>query len=142
MTVGQKLRFTLGVLVAPLIPGLLFGLPDELFARSSVGVVWALQFAAIAGYPPVIVVGAPLYWFTFRRRPATFWACVLIGLVLGSVAYVRFFIGISTDGQIIAWDGISRTLIFLPVSIFCGGLSAAGFWLIARPDKLWKGNEE
>jgi hypothetical protein len=129
------MRFALGVIVAPLVPGLLFGLPDVLFAKSSVGVGWYLQMAAVAGYPPLIVVGAPLYWFAFRRRPATFWTCILIGLVLGAVAYLRAFVGGSTDGKFVDWDAMSKTLIFLPVSMFCGTLAVASFWLVARPDK-------
>ena len=136
MTAVQKLRFVLGVVAAPLAPGLLFGLPDELFAPSPVGVVWSLKFAAIAEYPPIIFVGVPLYWFAFRKRPATFWRCMLIGFLLGAIAYLRAHVGVSTDGRLVTWDAMTLTIALLPVSMFCGGIAALCFWLIARPDKL------
>jgi len=129
----KVLRIALGMLAAPMVPGLLFSISD-LFSRSPVGTTWFLWFAAVAGYPVGAIFGIPMYCIYFRNRPVTFWRCVLIGLALGSMAYMLAFIAGLTTGDPAAGYAVRTTILLLPVSAFCGGLATASFWLIARPD--------
>jgi hypothetical protein len=127
------LRIVLGMLVGPMVPGLLFSIPD-LFSRSPVGTTWFLWFAAVAGYPIGVILGIPMYRIYFKSRPVTFWRCVLIGLALGFIAYMSAFLVGLISADPAAGYALRTTIFLLPVSAFCGGLAAASFWLIARPD--------
>jgi len=125
-------RLVIAILVAPLVPGMVFGILD-LFGTSRVGFGWYLAFSAKAGYPLILTVGAFLYWLFIGGAGPKFLPCLLIGLILGGLAYVLAFAPGLLAGDAAARDAFRASLILLPVAMFCGGLAGASFWIIARP---------
>lgn len=129
----KKMRFVLGFLVAPLVPGLLFAIHD-LFNSSPIGMGWYLKLAALIGYPLAIILGIPLYHIIFRNRIPKLSLCMLFGFILGVVAYLAVFILGLIKGDADVGYAFTSALGFLPVSGVCGGIAGFSFWLIARPD--------
>lgn len=127
----SALRFAIAILIAPLAPGLLFGILDLVLSSSPVGLAWYLRFSAKAGYPLILTVGVLLYWLFALNTPSKFWPTVLIGLTLGALAYVLAFAPGLLSGDASARQGFMASLALLPVSIFCGALAGVTFWLIA-----------
>jgi hypothetical protein len=133
MRYAKKMRFLLGFLVAPLVPGLIFAINDQ-FSSSPVGPIWYLSLTALVGYPIATILGIPMYYLLFRNKAAKFSFCILFGFILGTVAYLALFIpGLISAGPDAA-NAFKSGLGFLLVSGFCGAIAGASFWLIARPE--------
>jgi hypothetical protein len=124
------------LVLAPLIPGILFALPDLLKGDPMAG--WYVRFSATTGYPVTVILGVPIYYWS-RRKGWTGPSIYLgIGLFLGMAAYLSAFL----PGLIVGAPGIGyamvTTLVYLPVAAVCGVVASISFWLIARPDHIGK----
>jgi len=140
----RPMKAIVGFVVAPLIPGLLFGVVGE-FCQGGAGLLWCLALSATAGYPTAILFGIPVYIAFGRYHVTRFIAYFATGLILGFVPYLA---ALSPDVVIAAlspvwgakidpslWIGIRGSLSLLAVSALCGGVASAAFWLIVRPDR-------
>ena len=126
------LRVILGLVIAPLIPGLLFGILDSIFVPSPFGMQFFVGIASAAGYPPLLLA-VVIYAFCLKRLPRSIWECFLMGLLLGAIGY---FFGVldfsSVKGLEASLPTVGVTLPFVPVSMFCGGIAGVAFWLFIR----------
>lgn len=129
----RKLRYVVGLLVAPIVPGMLFSIPD-FFSPSPIGIEWYLKFSALVGYPTVVILGIPLYFIFFRFQNVKFLPCVFIGVILGVIAYLAIFIFGLVIEIVSTWYVFITTFDLLFVSATCGAIAATCFWLIAESD--------
>lgn len=143
MSALRWFRLIIGFIVAPLIPGVLFGAVGELMS-SPANFWWCLRLAAAVGYPTAIVCGIPAYILTQRRRLNKLGNYLVAGLILGLVP----FCVATVPGTIIALlsargsashsalYGLPGLIIYLPISALYGGFATFCFWFIARPDRI------
>jgi hypothetical protein len=133
----SRIRIPIALLIAPLIPGILFAIPDLLKGDPMAG--WYIRFSATAGYPVTLVLGVPIYFWSMRKDWTKLPNYLLIGLCLGVAGYFSAFL----PGLIMGAPGIgyamATTLLYLPVAAACGVVASVSFWLIARPDQIGKG---
>jgi hypothetical protein len=133
-------RAILGFLIAPLVPGFVFGLAD-LFEPSKIGMLWYLKLSAAAGYPVAVVLGVPLFVLFQRFRIVGLAPYVFAGLALGAVPFLVAMVPglvalVMAPGGLpvnLPNSGFPAVLQFLPISCFCGGIAATVFWMIAGP---------
>lgn len=131
---NEGIRTTLGFLVAPLLPGVLFGALDS-FAPSPVGLLWYLKFSGMAGYPAALLLGLPIHLLYRRYRLVSLVAYAGTGAVLGAIVYVGALLPGVAFSDSSAVDALRATIRLLPLDALCGAMSAGVFWLIARPDR-------
>lgn len=109
-------RFILAILLAPLVPGILF-LAFSMFGYPGEG-AWSLKFAAMLGYPAMVVLGAPAHLILMKCRWTAWWCYALTGLLIGAIICgLLFGVRVAALGAIL------------------GALTAAVFWLIAKPPR-------
>lgn len=129
-----KLRATLGVIISPIIPGLLL-LPTAFIGGNSYymkdAVILILGTCSLLGYIVAIVIGIPLYFFLKRRGSINFWVALISGVVLGCLAAFIFW----TD-QIINF-GIAIIIEKRAIQLFIlgpilGAVSTLTFWLFVK----------
>jgi hypothetical protein len=130
------LRTFLGVLVAPISPGLLFAVVLIVTGNATVSdVPEIMMFLAMLGYTVAIFFGIPLYLFLSWRGWNGLLTYIMAGALLGGITFVPVFI-YTFEG----WHGVGEALInpnykeslWGLVGGVCMGLS---FWVIARPDR-------
>jgi len=132
MNAWFTVRVVLGLLIAPLAPGLLFGLLDTLFVPSPFGMQFFLGISSVAGYPPLLPA-IVVYAFGLKRLPRTVWECALVGLLLGAIGYFWTVLDFSSiRGLEASLTTVAVTLPFIPVSMSCGAIAGGAFWLFIR----------
>lgn len=136
MTYFKLFRIVLGILVAPIVPGLIFAIRDS-FNASPFGTAFYFGFAALLGYPAMVLLVLPSYWWLSRSRTLTFPHFLLLGLMLGVLVYflVYFIALIGTDLETVQM-GFRSSIGFMFASSLCGLIVTGCFWIIARPDKM------
>ncbi|MBC3919106.1 hypothetical protein H8L32_16565 [Undibacterium sp. CY18W] len=135
MNYFKLFRILLAILVAPIVPGLIFAIHD-LFNTSPVGGAWYFTFSALLGYPATLLLVLPSYWWLSRNRALTLPLFLWLGMILGALVYfLFFFIGlIGADFEKVQM-GFRSSMGFMLVSSLCGMMVTGCFWIIARPDK-------
>jgi hypothetical protein len=130
---GRRIARTLAAFViSPLIPGLLFALPD-LF-RGDPMARWYLEFAAGVGYPVILVLGVPSYFLLKHWKASSLGLYVIAGAIWGAGAYVAAFLPGLVSRDAAVSSALNSTSIYLVLSVICGVFAAIAFWFIARPD--------
>jgi len=123
-------RLVVGFVLAPIAPGILFALLSILLGERELA-AWYIQLAALIGYPLAIVIGVPAHLLFRHRGWRGGFAYFGVGLAMGICGYFLPFVPGYLSGGSGASYAIATTLLFLPVSMGCGGLAAVVFWLIA-----------
>ena len=144
MAKPQWIRPLTGFLVAPILPGVLLVLIVAMINartfdyRELVETEWILGLFAVLTYPVSVVVGLPLY-LLFRSRG---WNGLLLhvaaGVLLGVIVYVTYYLlpNYTSGGFLLMEDAFLNTvLIYLPLGMIYGAITALLFWLITRPDR-------
>ncbi len=122
-------RIALGLILAPLVPGILFSIP-VMIQDGSTMVFWYIKFSAFAGYPVMLILGLPIHLLFQRLGWTNGSLYAALGAFLGAVAYfVAFLPGIISDSPKISY-AMTTTIGLLPVSIICGIIAVFTFWLI------------
>lgn len=138
----HSLRTTLAFMIAPIAPVVILiafsvaswdgnGL-DRLVSET----LWMGGAFAIIGYATALVLGFPLYVFLLSHSRNALWLYITAGAALACTAYIILNMPLTVEGNGFQLSkGFLSTLSSqLPLGILYGALSAATFWLIARPD--------
>jgi len=128
-----RIRTVAAFVLAPLVPGALFALPDLL--KSNPMAAWYIEFSAIVGYPIMLLVGIPLYVLSRRTKYASLSWYVLYGALMGVVAYFAALVPALFKGGPGIKYALATTEVFVIISAACGLVALVAFWLIARPDR-------
>jgi hypothetical protein len=86
----SRMRISIALLIAPLLPGALFAIPDLLKGDPMAG--WYIRFSATAGYPVTLVPSVPIYLWSMRKGWTSLCSDSLIGLCLGVAGYFSAFL--------------------------------------------------
>jgi hypothetical protein len=124
-------RVILGLLIAPLAPGLLFGSLDALFVPSPFGMQFFIGIASAAGYPPLLLA-IIVYALALKRLPRSIWECILVGALLGALAYFLAFLNVSSNGVTYGFSAVASTIGLIPLGMICGAIAGSAFWLFIR----------
>jgi hypothetical protein len=129
-------RLLIGLLVAPLVPGILFllisvlGNPTEGF--------WALKLSALVGYPTMIILGLPAHIVLGKCRWTNLWGYGFAGLLIGVIVSAILFSSVVAQNFSFIPDpskSLTPVIAVFFLAAFLGALSSVVFWLIARPDR-------
>jgi hypothetical protein len=133
LTKAFRVRTILGVIIAPLVPGLLmagFTLQSEPHLA-----IWYIKLSAAIGYTVAIPFGIPLYLLMVKKRWTSLPSYLIMGSILGIIAFLLLVI----PSLVFAPEGIYTlgpwTFPFSVLSIVFGLLAGLTFWLIAAPYK-------
>ena len=122
------MRIVLAFLVAPMLPALLpawFASQNGPYHPLAIFVLFCGAFYALQ-----IIVGVPAYLLLRRLRLQQIWFYALIGFVSTALPLVVY-------GKIRApAHDVDRALFLALYLGFLGGISAAIFWLIVRPNRV------
>ena len=117
-------RVTAGFLLAPIVPAIFLFLYGVVAVQSEEYSVWFLQtyifVAIVVGYAVVVIIMLPTYLLFERFKITSVMVYILFGAAGGAIGYF------------VAWGSSLQGYI---IPSLWGVLSAATFWLIARPDK-------
>jgi hypothetical protein len=129
-------RLILGLLVAPLTPGLFF-LCLSLFGNIKEG-FWAVGMSAVVGYPSAIIFGLPAHFLLHKARMTKLVFYALVGAVIGFILGLGIFFATISGmyEQNFSTESVARSAIILLISGFLGASASTVFWIIARPDRL------
>jgi sensor c-di-GMP phosphodiesterase-like protein len=124
-------RLLVAFLAAPLLPALL---PAWFAAMRGYQPLTVYVLVCAAFYVLQAVVGAPVYRWLGHGRRHRIWIYALLGFL--SVALPIFvYASIREAGR-----PVSEQMLFLALYLgLLGGISAALFWLMARPDRKSRG---
>jgi hypothetical protein len=120
-------RLALGLALAPLAPGLLV-LALSLLGKPSEG-IWALKLIAMFAYPAMIVLGLPLHLLFQRSGWTSVWPYLIAGTIAGAVVAYFVFPSLQVAGS------SPSSIAIAAICAFFGAVTAATFWLIAKPNK-------
>ncbi|PNS09107.1 hypothetical protein [Solilutibacter silvestris] len=124
--INNPKRLLIGLLLAPLVPGLLM-LAISLFGNPSEG-LWSLKLIAMFAYPAMLVVGLPLHLLFQRLGWNNVWPYLLSGAIAGIV--VAYYLFPSVHGF-----ANPSSIAIAVICAFFGAITAATFWWIARPSR-------
>lgn len=133
----SSVRFWVGFLLAPIVPGLLF-LLLSLFSNPGEG-MWALKLSAMVGYPAMLVLGVPAHLLLNKRHWVSGGSYALTGGVIGAIVAAVLFGSVAVHNfSLIPDPGESMgpsVMIFIVASLL-GALAGWFFWLVARPARV------
>jgi hypothetical protein len=140
------LRTLLGLLLAPILPGLLIVILVAPFRpgisgfdpRALAEAAWIIKLSGILGYPIAIVLGIPSYIFFRSRGWNSLPIYVTAGALLGLLIYLIYIpLGsYSSNGLSGLSERFSNTArVYIPLGMIFGAIATLFFWLIARPDR-------
>lgn len=136
MTKFAWLRVVLAFLIAPLVPGIgtvLLKAPGDLLASAPY-----ILTTAFLSYPPVLIVGLPLFILFRSRGWVGLLTFIVAGILLGLVVFVWATAFAAPDiSQFYEMIGgaFQHANLFVMLEVPCGAVSGLLFWLIARPDR-------
>jgi len=143
----ERLRATLGFLLARLVPGIAVSILIAVggcfeggldFWKSVETVVFlfvsGVFFSAAFGYPIAFLFGQPFYRFLTKHGYRRCSAYGMAGGLLGSLAWPVLFLLFYALGRS-ELPSLPNLLSGGVVGSACGAIAGAAFWLIARPDR-------
>jgi len=128
-------RVALAFLFAPVVPAALFVLvasPSGLQEALTDLRFWqfVLLIAVVAGYPPSLLIGLPLYFALKRRAQADWWLAALAGGACAAIPWVYLLVwGGLFDG--LALEKLVPFIAFSSIVFGLGLIGGFSFWIIA-----------
>lgn len=140
-------RTALGFVISPISPGLLSVLLVEPFHVGEFGrrefseATWVIGLFAVLGYPVAVAFGLPLYVFLRARGWTSLVVYIIAGALLVLLVYVVYvllpeYFSIGLQGVLTKFS--NTALVHLPSAMICGAVATLAFWLIARPDRMFR----
>ncbi|KLD73918.1 hypothetical protein FZ025_00655 [Xanthomonas hyacinthi] len=126
------MRVLIGLVLAPLAPGLLM-LALSLLGNAGKG-LWALKLIAMFAYPAMIVLGLPIHLLFQRIGWTSVWPYSIAGAFVGAVV-THFVFPTLNAGQASA-----SSIAIAAISAVFGAIAAATFWLVVRPNNQRAGD--
>jgi hypothetical protein len=126
-------REILGFALAPMVPALLVALPALLQLDQRAPAY--IAFVAKVSYPVIWSLGIPAFILTRRKGWTGLPVYVVLGALLGVVAYVvTFTVGppLGTSGPLYA---LAARMLYFPLELTYTVVALIFFWLLARPDR-------
>lgn len=128
----SAIAFVVAPLWFPLWVGLLFGIaafPDS-------AQVQLMAFATVIAYAAMLTLGYPGFRYLRMRGKTSLWRLMGLGFVVGAVAWalIAFCLGFLKYGVVTMALHMSFNDVSLAPELL-GIITAATFWLIARPDR-------
>lgn len=123
-------RIILGIMLAPLIPGLLM-LALSLLGNPGEG-IWALKLTAMFAYPSIIGLGLPLHFLFQRNGWTSAWPYLIAGTIAGVAIAYFVFPSLHVPGS---GPANASSIAIAAICAFFGAVTATTFWSIARPNK-------
>lgn len=132
-----RARLLLALTLAPILPGLLLLVLAFIFSSGLEG-LWALQTAALIGYPTALVLGVPTYLFSQKMgwRGLLFYAGVSLLFSLALIGALIVFPTLVSAGSDYGALLAPARLAQMTIIVVSSTVSCIGFWLIARPDRI------
>jgi hypothetical protein len=128
--VGSSLR---AFLIAPAVPAILI-LAAAIVQGSGADGIWWMTIILPVSYVTCAVVGLPIHLILMRTGYTSLLLYVISGLVATLVPI--YFLFIYSDESPTPWAGLLQVHFeIMGFMAFCGILTSAIFWLIARPDR-------